>query len=68
MAFRVGIFGLNTQGQTEQYGLSVFQLVGELLQTQQGAHACQQFFFVDRLAEEIVGAALDPPDPIAAIC
>src|SRR6266849_5048663 len=51
----IGILRLDTQGETEQYGLGIVQLIGELLQAQQGMHASQQLVLIHWLAEEIIG-------------
>src|SRR5258708_7568026 len=39
--FGIGVLRLDTQCEAEQYGFSVVQLIGELLQAQQGMHASQ---------------------------
>ncbi len=39
--FGIGVLRLDTQCEAEQYGFSVVQLIGELLQEQQGMHASQ---------------------------
>ena len=64
MPFGIGILRLDTQGEAEQYGLGVVQLVGELLQAQQGIHASQQFVLIHGLVEKIISAAHDPVDAV----
>src|SRR6202011_5445228 len=60
----IGILRLNTQGEAKQYGLGIVQLIGELLQAQQGVDASQQLVLIHWLAEEIISPAHNPSDAV----
>src|SRR5205823_1428854 len=62
--FGIGILRLDCQREAKQHHLGVIQLIGELLQAQQGMHASQQFLLIYWLVEEIFGAAHDPVNAI----
>src|SRR6266852_848756 len=62
--FGIRILRLDSQRKAKQHRLRVIQLIGELLQAQQGMHASQQFLLIYGLVEEIISAAHDPMNAI----
>src|SRR4051794_4230795 len=63
----VGITGFHAERQRKNHGFSIVELIGKFLQLQQRPDAREKFFWIKRLAEEVVGASFNAANAIVAI-
>src|SRR5882724_5215314 len=62
--FGIRILRLDRQREAKQDRLGVIQLIGEVLQAQQGMYASQQFMLIYGLVEEVISPAQDPVNTV----
>ena len=66
MALRARVARFDNAPERDEQRLGRLEFVGELLQLEKRTHAREEFFRIDGLAEEVVGAGFDSLEAVLA--